>query len=318
MRTISLVVACYLDALAIPVLYRRVQKVFNGLPFTFELIYVVDGSPDNSESVVRKLAARDRRVKGVFHSRNFSSQQAFTSGMQVATGDALVLLDGDLQDPPEMIPALIARWQAGYDVVYGVRVRRRGVGSLNWAYQLFYRVFQKLSYVKVPLDAGDFSLLDRRVVQELNAFPERDRFIRGLRAWVGFRQIGVPYVRPARLFGNSTNNWGKNIRWAIKGIFSFSYVPLQAMTAISFGVFLLAVLGMVIQIILRLLYPDTPHGITTVLVVVLFMGAVQLLGISILGEYLAKIFEEVKQRPKFIVKEQVGFKSTQSAAKKNL
>ena len=159
-----------------------------------------------------------------------------------------------------------------------------------------------MSYIQIPLDAGDFSLIDRKVVNVLKQFPERDRFLRGLRAWVGFKQTGIPYIRPERMFGKTTNNFLKNFQWATKGIFSFSYVPLQLMTILSLIVFFIALLGMVVQVILRLLIPTTPLGITTVLITILFIGAIQLLGISILGEYIGKIFEEVKQRPKYVVK----------------
>jgi dolichol-phosphate mannosyltransferase len=159
-----------------------------------------------------------------------------------------------------------------------------------------------MSYIKIPLDAGDFSLIDNKVVQILKTFPERDRFLRGLRAWVGFKQTGIPYKRPERMFGKTTNNFLKNINWATKGIFSFSYVPLQIITMVSFIVFFIALAAIIVQIILRFLLPDSPQGATTILIVVLFIGAIQLLGISVLGEYVGKIFEEVKQRPKYIVK----------------
>ena len=169
-------------------------------------------------------------------------------------------------------------------------------------YKLFYRIFHKMSYVQMPLDAGDFSLIDRKVVNVLKQFPERDRFLRGLRAWVGFKQTGIPYIRPERMFGKTTNSFLKNFQWATKWILSFSYVPLQLITLLSLLVFLISLLGIVLQIILRFLIPTAPLGITTVLVIILFIGAIQLLGISILGEYVGKIFEEVKQRPMYVVK----------------
>src|SRR3989344_5551970 len=169
-------------------------------------------------------------------------------------------------------------------------------------HQKLSRNFHKMSYIQIPIDAGDFSLIDRKVVDVLKKIPERDRFIRGLRAWVGFKQTGVPYIRPERMFGKTTNSFLKNFNWATKGIFSFSYIPLQFMTILSLLVFFISLLGMVIQIVLRFLLPSTPIGVTTILVVVLFIGAIQLLGISILGEYIGKIFEEVKQRPRYVVK----------------
>jgi glycosyltransferase involved in cell wall biosynthesis len=299
---ISAIIACYKDEQAIPFMYERLTKTFNKLKVDYEIIFVNDGSPDNSEQVINSIVNRDHHVIGVNHSRNFSSQMAFTSGMDIATGDAIVFLDGDLQDPPEIIEKFYRKWIDGYDVVYGVRAKREAPLLMAIAYKMFYRVFHKMSYIQIPLDAGDFSLIDKKVFTVLKQFPERDRFLRGLRAWVGFKQTGVPYVRPERMFGKTTNSFLKNFHWATKGIFSFSYIPLQFVTLLSLIVFFLSLLGMVTQIILRLLIPTTPLGITTILVVVLFIGAIQLLSISILGEYLGKIFEEVKQRPKYIVK----------------
>lgn len=301
-RKISAVIACYKDAQAIPIMHKRLSDVFGKLGVDYEIIFVNDGSPDNSEDILRKLVEKDKHVIGINHSRNFSSQMAFTSGMDIATGNAIVFLDGDLQDPPELIEKFYSKWIEGYDVVYGIRVKREAPLYMAIAYKLFYRIFHKMSYIKIPLDAGDFSLIDRKVVDALKTFPERDRFLRGLRAWVGFKQTGIPYVRPERMFGKTTNNLLRNLNWASKGIFSFSYVPLQLMTLLSFAVFSIALLAMIIQIILRFVLPNTPQGTTTILIAVLFIGAVQLLGISILGQYIGKIFEEVKQRPKYIVK----------------
>lgn len=301
-KKISAIIACYKDAQAIPVMYKRLTKTFKEIGCDYEIIFVNDGSPDNSEDVLKKIVNKDYHVIGINHSRNFSSQMAFTSGMDIASGDAIVFLDGDLQDPPEIIKKFYKKWVEGYDVVYGVRTRREAPLLMAIAYKLFYRVFHKMSYIRIPLDAGDFSLIDKKVFNVLKQFPERDRFLRGLRAWVGFKQIGIPYARPERMFGKTTNSFLKNFQWATKGILSFSYVPLQLMTLLSLFVFFLALLGMVVQIILRFLIPNAPLGITTVLIAVLFIGAIQLLGISILGEYIGKIFEEVKQRPKYVVK----------------
>lgn len=299
---ISAVIACYKDGQAIPFMYKRLTNTFKEIGINYEIIFVNDGSPDNSESVIENIVKKDSRVIGINHSRNFSSQMAFTSGMDIATGDAVVFLDGDLQDPPEVIKKFYKKWLEGYDVVYGIRVKREAPILMAIAYKLFYRLFHKMSYIKIPLDAGDFSLIDKKVFAVMKQFPERDRFLRGIRAWVGFKQTGVPYIRPERKFGRTTNNFLKNFQWATKGILSFSYVPIQLITLLSLLVFLLALIGMVVQIILRLLIPSTPLGITTVLIVILFFGAVQLLGISVLGEYIGKIFEEVKQRPKYVVK----------------
>ena len=301
-KKISAVIACYKDELAIPYMYERLTKVFVKIGVDYEIIFVNDGSPDNTEPVLQELVSKDRHVIAINHSRNFSSQMAFTSGMDIASGDAVVLLDGDLQDPPEIIKEFYKKWMDGFDVVYGERTKREAPLLMQFAYKLFYRIFHQLSYIKIPLNAGDFSLMDRKVVEIMKAFPERDRFLRGLRAWTGFRQTGVPYIRAERMFGRTTNNFFKNFNWATKGIFSFSYVPLEMMTLFSLAVFFVALLGIVVQIILRFTYPTVPQGYTTILVAILFMGAIQLLGISVLGQYIGKIFEEVKARPKYIVK----------------
>lgn len=301
-KTISAVIACYKDDQAIPFMYKRLKDIFAKINVNYEIIFINDGSPDDSEKVIGQIVKKDTHVIGVNHSRNFGSQMAFTSGMEIARGDAVVLLDGDLQDPPEMIEKFYKKWMEGFDVVYGVRVKREAPLFMQVMYKVFYRIFHKLSYVKIPVDAGDFSLIDRKVVEALLRLQERDRFLRGLRAWVGFKQIGVPYVRPERMFGVTTNSLLKNFDWAIKGIFSFSYVPLRLITLLSLGVFIFSLFAILVQIILTFLFPGTPRGTTTILVTVLFLGAIQLLGIAILGEYISKIFEEVKQRPKFIVK----------------
>lgn len=302
-KKISAIIACYKDEYAIPIMYERLSKVFKKINVNYEIIFVNDGSPDNSEKVLEKIVKKDSHVIAVTHSRNFSSQMAFTSGMDISTGDAIVFLDGDLQDPPEMIEKFYKKWIEGYDVVYGIRNKREAPILMQFFYKLFYRIFHKISYISIPLDAGDFSLIDRKVVEVLKTFPERDRFLRGLRAWVGFKQTGINYTRPERMFGKTTNNFYKNFNWATKGIFSFSYVPLQIMTFLSLIVFLISTVGIIYQICVRIFLPDsTPKGMTTILVTILFIGSVQLLGISVLGQYIGKIFEEVKQRPKYVVK----------------
>jgi nucleoside-diphosphate-sugar epimerase/glycosyltransferase involved in cell wall biosynthesis len=297
---ITAIIACYKDAQAIPEMHERLAAVFNKLGVTYEIVFVNDCSPDGSRDVLKELSVRDANVLVVEHSRNFGSQSAFVSGMGVASGKAVVLLDGDLQDPPEIIEAFHAKWKDGFDVVYGSRIKREAPFLLNLAYKGFYRLFRKLSYIVVPTDAGDFSLMDRKVVDEILSLPEKDQFLRGLRAWVGFRQTGVPYLRPERKYGTSTNNLLKNIQWAKKGIFSFTYMPLEIMGYAGAFLFLMSLLGIVLQIIGRILYPQTPQGVSTIIVLVLFLGGMQLLGMAVLGEYIGKIFEESKARPHFI------------------
>ena len=302
MKKISAVIACYRDEPAVPIMYRRLTDTFQKIGVEYEIIFVNDASPDNAREVLASLAAKDSRVVVINHSRNFGSQNAFSSGMRIATGDAVVLLDGDLQDPPEVIEDFFRKWQEGYDVVYGVRVQRVATRFLQFAYKAFYRLFRATSYVPMPLDAGDFSLIDRRVVNALNSLPENNRFLRGLRTWVGFKQTGVPYVRPERMFGRTTNSLLKNVGWARKAIISFSYAPLDFIAWVALAAVSLAVVGAVFQILLRLFFPElAPRGFTTLICLILFLGGVQLLCLSIIGSYLAHIYEEVKRRPPYIV-----------------
>ncbi|PWJ56809.1 dolichol-phosphate mannosyltransferase [Dyadobacter jejuensis] len=298
---ITAIIACYKDAQAIPYMYQRLVKTFNQLKVRYEIIFVNDNSPDNQEEVINQICDKDPNVVGISHSRNFGSQSAFLSGMEIATGDCVVLMDGDLQDPPEIIPDFYEKWMDGNDVVYGVRVQREMKPHIHFFYKSFYKIFQSLSYIPIPRDAGDFSMIDRKVVKELVDLPETEQFLRGLRAWVGFKQTGVPYVRPERMFGVSTNNWAKNIWWAKKAIFSFSFAPLELMSYAGFALTGLSILGIIWQILAKLIFfPDTPQGISTVIVLIVFFGGLTILGISFLGEYITKIFEETKKRPKYI------------------
>ncbi|NEI68821.1 NAD-dependent epimerase/dehydratase family protein [Rhizobium lusitanum] len=300
-RSVSAIIACYKDAEAIPIMHRRLTDVFQRLKIEYEIIFVNDSSPDDSAEVILQISRQDKNVLGISHSRNFGSQMAFRSGMELSTKQAVVLLDGDLQDPPELIEEFYSKWEEGYDVVYGRRIRREMPWAWGLLYKAFYRVFAAFSYVKIPLDAGDFSLIDQRVAGWLLRSPERDLFMRGLRAYVGFRQTGVDYVRPERLFGRSTNNLLKNIDWAKKGIFSFSNVPMSMLTATGVILFALSILAVIIVACARILFPDAaPRGITTLLISVLFFGSLNLLAIGLVGEYVAKIMTEVKERPRLI------------------
>ncbi len=299
--SVSAIIACYKDGQAIPIMYQRLKQVFEKLNIGHEIIFVNDNSPDDSEEAIRAISSRDSHVVGISHSRNFGSQSAFRSGMEIATKNACVLLDGDLQDPPELIEDFVAKWREGYDVVYGRRVKREAAWYMGLAYKAFYRVFSRFSYVKVPEDAGDFSLIDRRVVRSMLTFPERDLFMRGVRAFVGYKQTGVDYVRPERMFGVSTNNILKNLGWAKKGIFSFSNTPLNIVSAAGIILFGFSILLAVVYVLSRFLFPDAaPRGFTSLVLVVIFFGSINLLAASIIGEYIAKIFEEVKRRPHFI------------------
>jgi dolichol-phosphate mannosyltransferase len=307
-----------MDALAVPIMYERLRQVFELIKVDYEIIFVNDCSPDNAKAVLSELAKTDSKVVVINHSRAFGSQNAFTSGMRIATGDAVILLDGDLQDPPEIIESFYSKWLEGFDVVYGARVKREAPILMQLAYKAFYRIFKSVSYVSIPLDAGDFSLIDRRVVNALNDLPENNRFLRGLRAWVGFRQTGVPYVRPERMFGQTTNNFLKNLGWARKAICSFSYVPLEGIGWLAFLTFIAAFLAMLMQIIFKLFYPNlAPTGITTIITLVLLMGSVQLLAISIIGSYLAQMYDEIKRRPAYVVESIINYPKVDELSKKD-
>lgn len=299
---LSAVIACYRDAQAIPVMHQRLSAVFAALAVDYEIIFVNDGSPDGSDAVLEELAAQDAHVLAVEHSRNFGSQSAFSSGIELATGDAVILLDGDLQDPPEVIAAFYEKWREGNDVVYGRRVKREGSRLLALLCKAFYRLFRRVSEVPMPLDAGDFALMDRKVVDQLLALPETDQFLRGLRTWVGFRQTGVDYLRPRRAFGRSTHGFLKNVWWAKKGIFAFSSLPVEILGYLGAVLTALSGLALLYQFVDGLRRPQVPHGIATLVVLVVFFGSLQLLAIAIVGEYVVKILQEAKGRPRFIRK----------------
>jgi len=300
-RSISVVVPCYNEQENIRALHERTVAVMGQVTADWELVFVDNGSRDDSRRTFAELAAQDAHVTVLSLSRNFGSQAAYSSGLDYSRGSAVICMDGDLQDPPEVIPELVSRWLEGYEVVYGDRVRRKAGLAMRLANKAFYRLLRRFSYIDIPLDAGDFGLLDRRVVDIMNAMPERNRLIRGLRAWVGFRQVGVPYVRDARHAGRSSNSIVDLFRWASTGLVSYSYAPLELISVLAGIVMVLAAVAIVVYTALYFIRPGVPQGFQTLLVAVLFLGAVQLLCLSIISEYIAKIFEEVKARPKYIV-----------------
>lgn len=304
-KMLSAVVVCYRDEGNIRALYERLSAAFKAITPHYEIIYVNDASPDGSAAILNELAAQDHHLTVIHQARNFGAQAAFTAGMVQSIGDAVILMDGDLQDPPELIADFVKKWEEGFEVVYGIRRKReKSMGQMNeWLYHQFYVLFRNLSYVKMPTDAGEFSLMDRVVVDWINTLPERDRLLRGLRAWVGFRQTGVEYIRPERYSGVSTNSFFKNLRWARKAIFSFSYMPLEWVSYLAALVMCVSLAGIVFYIASFFFMPNVPQGITTVFVLVLFLGSVQLLTISIIAEYVGRIFEETKGRPRYITRE---------------
>jgi dolichol-phosphate mannosyltransferase len=309
-KLLSVVVVCYGDEGNIRALYERLSKALSAITSHWEVIYVNDASPDNSEAILQELAAKDAHLTLINHARNFGAQAAFTSGMIQAKGDAVVLMDGDLQDPPELIEEFVKKWLEGYKVVYGVRRKReQSMGKIKeWLYHQFYVWFDKTSYISVPQDAGEFSLMDRVVVDHINAMPERDRFLRGLRAWVGYKSCGLPYVRPERYDGRpsvSTKGLISAFRWARKAIFSFSYKPLEWVTHLAIVAMFFAILGIIVYGVL-FFFTSAPRGFSTVFILILFFAAIQLLTLAIMGEYIGRIFEEVKGRPRYIIRDIVN------------
>jgi polyisoprenyl-phosphate glycosyltransferase len=306
-KKISAVVVCYRDEGNIRALYERLAKSLTDITPNWEIIYVNDASPDKSGEILKDLAAKDPRLTVIMHSRNFGAQSAFTNGMIQALGDAVVIMDGDLQDPPELIAEFVKKWLEGYEVVYGVRRKReKSMGKIfELLYHMFYVVWDKMAYVKVPRDAGEFSLMDRKVVEYVNALPERDRLIRGLRAWVGFSQIGVDYVRPERFSGESVSSASifSSLKWAKKAIFSFSYRPLEWVFSLAMLVSCSTVFMILWQFFGYFIFRNVPQGLTTVILIILFLGGVQLLSLAVIGEYVGRIFEEIKARPRYITKE---------------
>ena len=302
-NSVSAIVACYNDEQAIPIMTERLIAVFTKCNIDYEIIFVSNGSTDNFDTVVQSLSMNNSRIIGVAHSRSFeqTSQASFLNGMELSTKQACVLLDGDLQDPPELIEQFIEKWRSGYDVVYGIRHKRDAPWVVQIGSKIFYRLFNKLSTVEIPHDAGDFSLIDRRAVDWMLYTQEHDVLIRGMRAYVGFKHMGIKYFRPDRMFGRSSNNFFRLIMWLKKSIFSYSRMPLDWMTTVGFSLVLLSIILAIAQLCIRIFAPsDTPHGFSTVILLILFFGSFTIFSISIIGEYIAKIVEETKGRPIFI------------------
>jgi glycosyltransferase involved in cell wall biosynthesis len=306
----SLLVPVYNEAPNLLPLYQRLRPIMDSLDGETELVLVNDGSQDESLDLMRALHQKDRRVCYVSLARNFGHQIAVSAGLQFVRGQAVVILDADLQDPPELIPDMIALWKQDYQVVYGQRIKRQE----NWLKRLcaygFYRVLGYLASVEMPRDAGDFCLLDRRVVDVLNAMPERNRYVRGLRAWVGFRQTPIFYHRPPRYAGQPKYTLTKSLSLAVNALVSFSWVPLRLATYLGFLAGLMALTMSILVIYWRFFAPHSPlTGYALIILTVLFLSAAQLMAIGILGEYIGRIYEEVKARPLFTVAEVCGFEA---------
>jgi polyisoprenyl-phosphate glycosyltransferase len=292
----------------LPEFYRRVREALDSTGDTWELLLVDDGSRDGSTEAIRELAEVDQRVRPVIFARNFGHQMAVTAGMDYARGAAVVIIDSDLQDPPEVILDLIDKWREGYEVIYAVRSEREGETWFKRATaSLFYRLINRITSVVIPVDTGDFRLMDRKVVDVLKTMREKHRFIRGMSVWVGFRQTGVYYKRAARFAGSTKYPFRKMLRFASDAITGFSYLPLQIATYMGFLSAGISIVAIPIVIAVRLWGSDEPLlGQATTLIVVLFLGGVQLISLGILGEYIGRLYEEAKGRPLYIVREAPG------------
>ncbi len=302
--SLSVIAPIYNELDNIPELYRRVREVMEAEKINWELVLVDDGSSDGSTEAIQKLGREDKHVRPIIFARNFGHQIAVTAGLDYCRGEAVVVIDADLQDPPEVIPELMARWREGYEVVYAVRAEREGESWFKkTTAALFYRLIYRITDVKIPLDTGDFRLLDHRVVEVMKQMREKHRFLRGMTSWVGFRQIGVAYKRSARFSGVTKYPFKKMLRLALNAITGFSYFPLQLATYFGFTAAGIAIITIPVVIVLRLAGRGALLGQTTTLIAVLFLGGVQLISLGVLGEYLGRIYDEVKGRPLYIVRE---------------
>ena len=289
----------------LPELHRRVSEVMSFTGEPWELLLVDDGSTDGSSDIIREMAKRDEHVRPVIFARNFGHQVAVTAGLDYSRGGAVVIIDADLQDPPELILEMAKKWKEGNEVVFAVRTEREGESWFKlWTASLFYRIIYRITDVKIPLDTGDFRLMDRKVVNVMNSMRERHRFLRGMSAWVGFKQVGVEYKRAARKAGETKYPFRKMFRLAINAVTSFSYFPLQVATFFGFASASLAIIAIPVVAILRLTNTHFFEGQTTTLVAVLFLGGVQLISLGILGEYIGRLYDEAKGRPLYIVREE--------------
>jgi polyisoprenyl-phosphate glycosyltransferase len=301
---LTVVVPVFNEVETIDVFYTRMKKVVDSLsPMSYELIFVDDGSRDDSFAKLTSLADLDSRVRVAKLSRNFGHQNAVTAGVDTARGDAVVIIDGDLQDPPEVIPSMIRKWREGYDVVYGVREKREGEMWMKlYTAALFYRIMKRITKIEIPVDVGDFRLMSRRVVDKFKQIRERDRFIRGLVSWVGFRQTGVMYAREKRYAGETKYPIGEMIKFSLDGITSFSHAPLKIATWLGYGVSLIALLYTMIIIVEKFMGMTVP-GFASIMAGMLFLGGVQLICLGIMGEYIGRIFNETKARPIYVIEE---------------
>jgi dolichol-phosphate mannosyltransferase len=307
--TVSVVIPCYNEAGTLRETHRRVRQAFSRFgPYQCEIVYVDDGSTDGTPALLRELQAGDPHVRVVYLARNFGHQFAVTAGLAHAGGDAVAIMDADLQDPPEVIGQMLERWREGYEVVYGVRIDREGETRFKlWTASFFYRLINRLSDTDIPLDTGDFRLLDRKVADAILRMPERDRFLRGMVSWAGYRQIGVPYSRAARFAGETKYPLARMVRFALDGIISFSVKPLRLSTVLGFMSAGLALVAIIYALAMRLFSRNWVTGWTALMIAILFLGGIQLISLGIIGEYVGRLYGEAKRRPLYLVRETLGF-----------
>lgn len=304
--TYSVVIPIFNEQENIPTLLERVRRVIDTFDGETEVIVVDDGSRDGSYPLLVDAHLQDRRIKVISFSRNFGHQTAISAGLDHARGDAVMILDGDLQDPPEVLPAFIKKLREGYDVVYAIRTKRKEHVLKRAAYALFYRILRRLSYLDIPLDSGDFCIMDRRVVEAIRRLPERNRFVRGLRTWSGFRQVGLEYERDRRLAGTPKYTFARLLSLAYDGLFSFSTAPLRIAVYLGFSFAAIAFLGAIWVIYEKLVHQIAIAGWASTIVVIMFLGGVILSTLGLIAEYITRIYEEVKQRPLYVIREKLG------------
>jgi dolichol-phosphate mannosyltransferase len=299
---ISIVAPLYNESETFPRLVERLNALMDTHPNRIEIVLINDGSKDNTPELMRQLALTDPRYHCVFLARNYGHQIALTAGLsQTRATDAIMVIDGDLQDPPELLNEMYQKYQEGYDVVYAVRRKRKENWFKRTAYSTFYRFLKSISYIEIPLDSGDFSLMSRRVVDILNKMPEESRYIRGMRSWIGFRQTGIEYERAERAAGESKYSIGLLIKLAYNGIFNFSEYPIKFMKRMGYSAIFISMIYFIITLFKKLIFNDVPQGFTAILFAIIFIGGLQLFFLGILGEYVLRIFFQVKGRPLFII-----------------
>lgn len=304
----SVVVPLYNEELVLDETYNRLTTVLEKIDGEYEIILVNDGSRDKTEEMARAIASKDKRVKFISFSRNFGHQNAITAGMDHASGEAIVVIDADLQDPPELIYQMIEKYHEGYDVVYAVRAKRKGETIFKKVTaKAFYRILKKLVDIDIPVDTGDYRLISREVCNVLRRMREKNRFVRGMVSWIGFKQIGIPFVREERFAGETKYTLSKMIKFSLDGIVSFSTKPLKFTVHIGFTLAILSFLYACYLIVNKLLFSNVIEGWTSMVVIVLFIGGIQMIALGIIGEYIARIYEESKNRPLYITKELVNF-----------